>query len=310
VPTDKSWRSEAILRLFLSVVVCGFLGALAVAAIKAMRFDLGSKQLAFTLLASGATIFASAALVILRKPWELDRFTRSFAGLLVCIYGSLTLGSFAFAITAKFTGGNDVLMMAIRGFSFQGATLLLAHRFLKDHGSTWSDGFGLRNKPVMAATYGLLVACTFLPIGWMLHLGAFSVLKWLNFAPEIQPAVQALKDTVLLKDQVALGIVAILLAPLAEEVLFRGILYPAIKQSGHPRLALWITSLAFAAIHGHAPSFVPLLLLALLLTWAYEHTQSLVAPIVAHACFNAFNFLSGIYGEQLGESFRRLFNQS
>jgi len=143
VLTDKAWRSEAILRLFLSVVVCGFLGALAIAAVKAGRFGLGDKWLTFILLAGGATLFAAGALVVLRRPWELERFTRSFAALLVCIYGSLTLGAFAFGITAKFLDGNDGLLMAIRALSFQGATLVLIQRFLRDHQTTWERGFGL-----------------------------------------------------------------------------------------------------------------------------------------------------------------------
>ena len=50
-----------------------------------------------------------------------------------------------------------------------------------------------------------------------------------------------------------------LLAPVAEELLFRGILYPAIKQAGFPRLALWGTSLLFAAMHMNLVTFVPLL---------------------------------------------------
>ena len=307
--TNKAWRSEAILRLFLSVVVCGFLGALIIAAVKAVRFDLGDKRVAFMLLTSGAAIFATGALVVLRRPWELERFTRSFALLLVCIYVSLTLGAFAFGLTAKFTSGNDALFMAIRVLSFQGATLVLVQRFLRDHETNWSQGFGLGRKPGTAILYGFLLACTFLPLGWLAHSGSFHVLTYFQYTPEVQPAVQALKDTVTWYDRVLLGVMAILLAPVAEELIFRGIFYPAIKQAGHPHLALWITSLAFAGVHAHAPSFLPLLLLALLLTWVYEHTQNLLAPILAHACFNAFNFLSGIYGEQLNTAFQQFFRR-
>lgn len=308
--TDKPWRSEAILRLFLSVVVFGFLGALAIAAVKAARFDLAEKRVPFILLASGATGFAVGALVVLRRPWELARFTRSFALLLICIYVSLTLGAFAFAITAKFNAGSDALMMGIRVISFQGATLFLMHRFLRDHGTDWTAGFGLTRKPGMATVYGFLIACTFLPIGWLGQMGSFKVLTWLHQNPDVQPAVQALKENAEWLDRTVLAIVAIVMAPLAEETLFRGILYPAIKQAGYPRLALWITSVAFAAVHGHAPSFLSLLVLALLLIWLYEYTQNLLAPIVAHACFNAFNFLSGIYAEQFTNAFHQLFNRS
>ena len=35
--------------------------------------------------------------------------------------------------------------------------------------------------------------------------------------------------------------------------------------------------------------FIPLFVLALALTWLYEKTGSLLAPIVAHSLFNAAN---------------------
>jgi membrane protease YdiL (CAAX protease family) len=89
---------------------------------------------------------------------------------------------------------------------------------------------------------------------------------------------------------VALGIATIILAPVAEEILFRGVLYPTIKQHGFPRAALWGTSVLFALIHFNVAIFVPLLLLALLLVWLYEKTDNLLAPIAAHATFNAVNF--------------------
>jgi len=42
-------------------------------------------------------------------------------------------------------------------------------------------------------------------------------------------------------------------------------LYPWIKQSGFPRLALWGTAILFAAIHFNLATFIPLAALALML---------------------------------------------
>ena len=112
----------------------------------------------------------------------------------------------------------------------------------------------------------------------------------LPFQPEEQQAVRALRVAASWQNRVALAAAAILLAPIAEEMLFRGILYPAIKQAGYPRLALWGTSLLFAAVHANVLIFLPLLVLALALTALYERTNNLLAPITAHALFNALNF--------------------
>jgi hypothetical protein len=83
---------------------------------------------------------------------------------------------------------------------------------------------------------------------------------------------------------------AVVLAPVAEEFVFRGMLYPFVKQLGYPRLAWLGVSALFALIHVNAATVVPLFALALALTWLYEKTDNLLAPITAHALFNAANF--------------------
>jgi membrane protease YdiL (CAAX protease family) len=84
-----------------------------------------------------------------------------------------------------------------------------------------------------------------------------------------------------------LGFFAVVLAPVAEEFIFRGVLFPFIKQLGFPKIA-WIgVSLLFALVHATPSIFIPLFVLALALTWLYEKTNTLLAPIFAHALFNA-----------------------
>ena len=120
----------------------------------------------------------------------------------------------------------------------------------------------------------------------MTHLPHFQM------EPEEQLPIRVLRASLSLGGRIALGAAAILLAPVAEEILFRGILYPAIKQAGYPRLALWGAALLFAAVHANLVTFVPLTVLALVLTALYERTNNLLAPIVAHALFNALNFVT------------------
>ena len=86
------------------------------------------------------------------------------------------------------------------------------------------------------------------------------------------------------------GIATIALAPVAEELLFRGILYPTLKQNGHPRLAWVVTSVVFALIHHNLMALLPLTFLAVILTLLYEFTGNLIAPITTHSLFNAVNF--------------------
>jgi hypothetical protein len=72
-------------------------------------------------------------------------------------------------------------------------------------------------------------------------------------------------------------------------------LFPFIKQLGWPKLAWFGTSFLFALIHLNVPTFVPLFVFALALTWLYERTDNLLAPITAHALFNATNLVMLLY---------------
>jgi membrane protease YdiL (CAAX protease family) len=84
---------------------------------------------------------------------------------------------------------------------------------------------------------------------------------------------------------------AVLVAPIVEEILFRGILYPAIKQIGFPRLAAISTAIIFALFHVNLVTFASLTAVALGLIFLYEYTDNLLAPIIAHAVFNTSNVL-------------------
>ena len=82
----------------------------------------------------------------------------------------------------------------------------------------------------------------------------------------------------------------VVMAPICEELLFRGVIYPSLRDLGHRRLAIAASSLLFAAIHGSLALMLPLTVLAVILVWLYEKTGSIVAPVLMHAAFNAVNF--------------------
>jgi membrane protease YdiL (CAAX protease family) len=211
---------------------------------------------------------------------------------LASLYLGLALVAIAHKLTAKAAGDPSLWQMVIAGVSFQGSALVLIGLFLREHQLTWSESFGFRNDRDRAVLLGLLASATVLPIAWLLQMGVATVLDRLHFEADAQVAVQLLHDAPTWLDRLPLALVAIVVAPPAEEMLFRGLLYPAVKNAGFPRLALWGTTLLFAAIHWNILSFLSLVLLALVLTWLYEKTNNLLAPIAAHSLFNALNFVA------------------
>jgi membrane protease YdiL (CAAX protease family) len=289
----KPWKPDAILRLLLSVFICIFAGALlsslwhrpggAGTSVAKLILPLG----AFSLCCLGA------ALVLLNKPWRLETFEHRLIAVLVCFCAGLFAGAWVERLAGTRATDASIGRMLIATLSFQGAGLVFMVRFLREHQVTWAEGFGFRNQWSRAVLLGILVALIFLPVGWGLQQACGQLMTHLphfKLQPEEQPAVHALRVAASWWNRLALGATAIMLAPVAEEMLFRGILYPAIKQAGFPHLALWGTALLFAAVHTNIVTFVPLMVLALALTALYERTNNLLAPIAAHAMFNALNF--------------------
>lgn len=142
--------------------------------------------------------------------------------------------------------------------------------------SAWPTMFliGPASVICMWLVFGVLQVCGYMR--WMESLGAETV----------QESVKLLQTT---EDPAVLGLMAlaaVLVAPLCEEVLFRGYLYPVAKKFTGAWLAACSSALFFAAAHGSLSALLPLFLFGLLLVWIYERTGSLWAPIAVHFCFN------------------------
>jgi membrane protease YdiL (CAAX protease family) len=232
--------------------------------------------------------------MISAKPWSIEAVVRLFLGVLM----TLCFGIFAAGLmeTKKLDLSKDQRefwqMLVLIG-SFQGAALIWITNFLRQSNISWRMAFGLRPPSrSLAAASGLAVGVLILPAMWLLQMGSAMLMEWLKFKPVSQAAVEELQNSGLsVPEKTLFAVFTILLAPVAEEVLFRGILYPTVKQAGHPRWALWGTSVLFGAMHVNMAALVPLVFLAVVLVFLYEASDSLLTPIATHCMFNAINYL-------------------
>ena len=186
-------------------------------------------------------------------------------------------------------GFGAVLLVTL---GFHGVAWLLILFFLRQHQVGWREALGVCGPQLpRALLLALLLAIAILPVAWGLQFISVDALTRAGWPPEEQLAVTLLANTKSWWMRVYLGAFAVVLAPVAEEFIFRGMLYPLVKQLGSPRYALFGISAIFALIHLDAGTLVPLFVLALALTWLYEKTDNLLAPITAHALFNAANLV-------------------
>jgi len=85
-----------------------------------------------------------------------------------------------------------------------------------------------------------------------------------------------------------IGFMAVILAPFIEEIMFRGALYSWLRVRCNAAPSIIISSVLFASVHPQgAVGVVPLTCIGMVLAFLREWRGSLVAPMLAHACFNA-----------------------
>jgi len=79
---------------------------------------------------------------------------------------------------------------------------------------------------------------------------------------------------------------AIVAAPFAEELLFRGVLFGALRSRLPAVWAALLSALLFGLVHGDAVFFPYIALLGFVNAMLYERTGNLIAPMIVHATNN------------------------
>ncbi|MBU4490087.1 MAG: CPBP family intramembrane metalloprotease [Actinobacteria bacterium] len=83
----------------------------------------------------------------------------------------------------------------------------------------------------------------------------------------------------------------VILAPVCEEIFFRGYLYPALRNRMNQQPAMLLNGLLFAAAHFDLVGFLPRFLLGYGLCWIYDRNRTLGGPIAGHALYNGLILL-------------------
>ena len=164
--------------------------------------------------------------------------------------------------------------------AFVGATLGVLAMISRPR--AWQLGFR-RGVPLLSAVGLAFIA--------MLAFFIFAVSYQAIFRPENpQDIVQDLgadQSTGLL---IAGALLVIVVAPLAEELFFRGFIYRVLRL----RMAFWLAALAngllFGSVHGELVILPVLAFLGFVLCWAYERSGTLLVPIALHALNNAIAY--------------------
>jgi membrane protease YdiL (CAAX protease family) len=89
---------------------------------------------------------------------------------------------------------------------------------------------------------------------------------------------------------VAAGLVVIVVAPVCEELFFRGFLFRVLRLRMPFWVAAGIDGILFGAIHGISAITIILVVLGVILCWVYESSGTLYAPIAIHVLNNTLAY--------------------
>lgn len=191
----------------------------------------------------------------------------------------------------------DNLTMALSGVFVSVVILVYAHfsfvRGLK--------GFGLRCRGLFR-DFGL--ACANLVAIWPLVVTMLLIVTWAgqllqgqDYEIQAHPGLEQLMHSPQQSLKVVLLIMAIVIAPLSEELIFRGIIQNVIvAYTQKPWLAIGATAFVFAMVHGNPTHWPSLFILSLAIGYSYEKSGSLWRPIFIHALFNGITVVSNLFG--------------
>ena len=174
---------------------------------------------------------------------------------------------------------NDGMALAIITAASSVVTILV---FMLLRWSPFSRTY-LRSRPwgvlfwVFVLTFG-----TIIPSEWLLE----------QLDMEMPKSMQHMFEQIM---STPVGYVAIgLLAPLAEEMVFRGAILRVLLKVFDRRwhwLPIVISAVLFGAVHGNMAQFLHAMLLGLLLGWLYYRTDSIVPGVVLHWVNNSIAYV-------------------
>ena len=168
-------------------------------------------------------------------------------------------------------------------------------------------GFGLDlrtiHKDVVAAGVNLLCVWPLVMVAIVLTTKFGKIVWGRDFEMQQHEQIELMVQYPQLSLRILIFVVAAVIAPILEEVLFRGLLQTAIRsfltdlEYRQPAwLSIVMSSGLFAAAHPNAGHWPALFVLALCLGYAYEKSGSLFRPIFIHALFNGVSLLTVLIG--------------
>jgi len=115
-----------------------------------------------------------------------------------------------------------------------------------------------------------------------------NLIHFFNIPETVNPAIKILNTTTDIKTVILLFLLVSVLAPITEEIFFRGTLFSALRIKRNFMISAISTALLFSLMHEISADILPLFFIGMFLAWSYEHSKEISVPIMVHALFNGW----------------------
>ncbi|MBI4226931.1 MAG: CPBP family intramembrane metalloprotease [Candidatus Omnitrophica bacterium] len=138
---------------------------------------------------------------------------------------------------------------------------------------------------------GLRGYLLWLPLFVATVAGVMVVSRWWSVTPEPQTVVVMLLQESRPRLLLLLMAMVAIVGPLAEEIVFRGVVYAALRRRWGVRWGVLGSAALFAGLHLDPIAFAPIFVMGGLLGWLYEQTGSLIPSMTVHFVHNSVMLL-------------------
>jgi len=208
----------------------------------------------------------------------------------------LSVSYFAGGGSASAESMTDYLLgqtVLLTGIGAAAAIPLLAFFFLRDE----------RRRSIYSFTKGILqdqewkipkILCS--TIFCVAASDLISYLVDLTNLSSVDPAYQQVAQALSMPSVPVQIFAVVIFGPIAEELVFRGLIFRRLRDYLNPMWAILISGVAFGVYHGNLVQGIFAGLLGMLLALVYEKSGTIIVPIAAHMGNNLMSVLAGCFG--------------
>jgi membrane protease YdiL (CAAX protease family) len=229
-------------------------------------------------------------------PWPIS-FSDFLVGAFAVVGGGLFFqilsGVIFDPLLKKFSANHDTHLV-VYGAAFQSGLLagvIVASSYLRTLRRNREVSSPHRDAPSVLLA-GFMTFLAVLPVVYLAGYIWNQFLEWLGLPPEPQDLVDVFAHAKLSVSSVVLFLLATVTAPVVEELIFRAGLFRYLRTRVPRWAALTLPALFFAGLHvdwktlSGLSSLLPLVVLAIIFSLAYERTGRIGVTMIAHALFN------------------------